>query len=342
MIDFRYHIVSLISVFLALAVGIALGAGPLKEAIGDTLTGQVQALRLDRDALRTDLTAAEGAQADGQAFLEAAAPQLLTGALTGRRVAIVAIGAPDADTVTAVEAQLTAAGASVSGRVAVTDSWTDPSLRSFRQALAGNLVPYLAPAPANSAGTETELAEALAQGLTGADAAAPDKLSEPAGLILQLLANSDSKLITVKDAITAPADAIVVVTGSAEKKGTATPAPADDARAAQTAIASAAQERSEGAVIAATSVVTGDLLSTIVGSGDLASNLTTVSGVDRATGQLSVPLALNARIGGTVGHFGFGSKEAPFPARSILAPVDRTPAEVKADPAASTGAGATG
>ena len=31
MIDFRYHLVSLISVFLALAVGIALGAGPLKE-----------------------------------------------------------------------------------------------------------------------------------------------------------------------------------------------------------------------------------------------------------------------------------------------------------------------
>ena len=40
MIDFRYHVVSLISVFLALAVGIALGAGPLKETIGDTLTGQ--------------------------------------------------------------------------------------------------------------------------------------------------------------------------------------------------------------------------------------------------------------------------------------------------------------
>ena len=47
MIDFRYHIVSLISVFLALAVGIALGAGPLKETIGDTLTGQVEQLRAD-------------------------------------------------------------------------------------------------------------------------------------------------------------------------------------------------------------------------------------------------------------------------------------------------------
>ena len=55
MIDFRYHIVSLISVFLALAVGIALGAGPLEETIGDTLTGQVEVLREEKDALRAEL-----------------------------------------------------------------------------------------------------------------------------------------------------------------------------------------------------------------------------------------------------------------------------------------------
>ena len=60
MIDFRYHLVSLISVFLALAVGIALGAGPLKETIGDTLTGQVEVLRGEREtdafAVRCDRT----------------------------------------------------------------------------------------------------------------------------------------------------------------------------------------------------------------------------------------------------------------------------------------------
>ena len=30
MIDFRYHIVSIVSIFMALAVGIVLGAGPLE------------------------------------------------------------------------------------------------------------------------------------------------------------------------------------------------------------------------------------------------------------------------------------------------------------------------
>ena len=37
MIDFRYHLVSIISIFMALAVGIVLGAGPLQGQIGDTL-----------------------------------------------------------------------------------------------------------------------------------------------------------------------------------------------------------------------------------------------------------------------------------------------------------------
>ena len=35
-IDFRYHLVSIVSIFLALAVGIVLGAGPLKEDLGNT------------------------------------------------------------------------------------------------------------------------------------------------------------------------------------------------------------------------------------------------------------------------------------------------------------------
>ncbi len=52
MIDFRYHLVSLISVFLALAVGIVLGAGPLRDTLGDQLSGQVEQLRTEQDTRR--------------------------------------------------------------------------------------------------------------------------------------------------------------------------------------------------------------------------------------------------------------------------------------------------
>ena len=50
MIDFRYHLVSLISVFLALAVGVVLGAGPLQNSLGTALNDQVTSLRENRKA----------------------------------------------------------------------------------------------------------------------------------------------------------------------------------------------------------------------------------------------------------------------------------------------------
>ncbi len=59
MIDFRYHLVSIVSIFLALAVGIVLGAGPLKEDLGNTLTHELTQLRQDKTDLRADLTAAQ-------------------------------------------------------------------------------------------------------------------------------------------------------------------------------------------------------------------------------------------------------------------------------------------
>ena len=44
MIDFRYHLVSLIAVFLAVALGIVIGTTALNAPILDDLAGEVAAL----------------------------------------------------------------------------------------------------------------------------------------------------------------------------------------------------------------------------------------------------------------------------------------------------------
>ena len=64
MIDFRYHLVSLISVFLALAVGVVLGAGPLQSSLGNALNDQVASLREDRNATQGKLEQTETAVND--------------------------------------------------------------------------------------------------------------------------------------------------------------------------------------------------------------------------------------------------------------------------------------
>jgi len=70
-IDFRYHLVSIVSIFMALAVGIVLGAGPLKEDIGNTLTSEVKNLRADKASLRSQLDAAEKGSAARDEFTSA-------------------------------------------------------------------------------------------------------------------------------------------------------------------------------------------------------------------------------------------------------------------------------
>jgi len=323
-IDFRYHVVSLISVFLALAVGIALGAGPLKETIGDTLTGQVQQLREEKDALRADLDSTSRELDDTTAYISAAAPQLLDGTLEGRGVAIVDLGEADPAVLEAVTGRLTEAGATVTAQVKVEEAWTDPAQRPFRQALVGNLVEYLDPAPAQDAGVEAELAEALVQGLTGADPADPTTLSESSALLLELLGSEEDSLITVAEPVEAPADAIVVlapVAPDAEGTESADPeAVAEEIIGAQVDILVAAQQRSDGAVLADASVTRGPVTEAILADGDLAESVSTVTGVADVPGQVSVPLALNVSISGATGHYGFGDGETVIPEAVDLPP----------------------
>jgi hypothetical protein len=337
-IDFRYHLVSLISVFLALAVGIALGAGPLKETIGDSLTGQVDQLRSERDDLRAELDAAGSDLAASNAFVEAAGTELVAGTLADRRVAVVSLGTVDGDALAAVESQLTDAGATVSARTTLNPAWSSTDLRTFRQALVGNILSYLDPQPADDASVDTSLAEALVQGLTGADPANPDQISSAGATLLDFMASGDDPLVTFDEQITAPADAIVLVAPTVAPDAV----PADETpdadevqavQASQIALARVAQDRSEGAVVVDGPPVEGSLVLAIRGDEGAAADVTTVSDADTVAGQVSVPLALNARIGGTGGHYGSGDDLTTLPTATTLPPADRTPVATGEAPA---------
>lgn len=354
MIDFRYHLVSLISVFLALAVGIALGAGPLKEAIGDTLTGQVDQLREEKDALRSELDASTIDLQQAQAALGSVAPGLLDGVLAERRVALVLVDEVPADLLEQVVTRLGQAGATVTATVRVTEAWTDPERLSFRQSLAGTLVSYLDPTPDADAGTGTELAEALAQGLTSAVPSDPDTLSENASILLDLL-GGDAGLIGLDGDVTVPADAVVLLSGSPE---TLTPTtsehdaatlasveeeePTEDALALRSAridaavqIATALQARSTGAVVAGGVLTDPSVVAALRADESTSLEVTTVEDLGTLAGQVAVPLALAARIGGTVGHYGASAEAtSPMPPRVVLPPIERLPleADVTTDP----------
>ncbi|MGN6176258.1 MAG: copper transporter, partial [Streptosporangiaceae bacterium] len=96
MIDFRYHIVSIVAVFLALGLGLLVGATALQPT---ALGGLISLSQREHEQIGAALAANRqlNRQLDSNdQWAEANAPQLLHGLLAGERVVVV--GGPGAAT----------------------------------------------------------------------------------------------------------------------------------------------------------------------------------------------------------------------------------------------------
>jgi hypothetical protein len=113
--NLRYHIASLVAVFLALALGLLLGTIVVERGVlSDQQTTLVAGLQKDFDQIRTESAALKKANDSLSAFAAEAAPHIVDSALAGRDVLVIA--SPDSgDTVADVSAAVRAAG----GRTAV-------------------------------------------------------------------------------------------------------------------------------------------------------------------------------------------------------------------------------
>jgi hypothetical protein len=308
-IDFRYHLVSIVSIFLALAVGIVLGAGPLKEDIGNTLTSEVNRLREDRAALRGEL---DEANKDAQArdeFSAASNRSLLAGRLADTTVAVVVLPGADANLVKDTTTTLTAAGATIGSTVTILDAWTDPDKQTFRTTLGEQLassVELSVDAAADGEVIDQVLARAL---LTKAGGNSPG-----AGAALEGL--STGELIRYTPDQVKPATAAVVVAGAV----TGGDAAERDARAASlSGLAGALDAGGAGGVLVADTPDSPDgTEKSVVGvsreDADQSKQLSTVDDGDLPMGQASVVFALVEQFAGRVGQYGLQSgATAAFP-----------------------------
>lgn len=303
MIDFRYHLVSIVSIFMALAVGIVLGAGPLKGSIGDTLTTEVTQLREDRAALRTELDAARKGATARDDFTRDAASRLVGGALTGTSVALVVLPDADADQVGEVEELLTAAGAEVVSRTTIEEAWVPQGTEATNRhtSLATELRRSLG-LPQAGGSDSTPLDEVLADALVSTDTAVTDATK---GALDQL---TSANLIDVETADLRPATTAVVLGGPIE--GDVVP-DRDRIATRLAALAVALDGAGRGAVLASDVGVTGfDNVSSVVraarGDAGTSRSLSTVDDVSLPLGQVSVVYALVQQLGGGVGQYGLG------------------------------------
>lgn len=165
MLDFRYHALSLVAVFLALAIGIVLGV-----TIGDSLLSEAD--RAARNSLRSDVVDARDQADDARAavrtrdeFIERVAPGIVRDRLTGRRVAVVSWGPlPDK-----VEDGVREAVRDAGGRVDSVSRFEDP-MTDLRAAIGQSAVDAIA----SNEGTLRSFGRRLARALLTGGAVTSD------------------------------------------------------------------------------------------------------------------------------------------------------------------------
>ncbi|HWH35347.1 MAG TPA: copper transporter [Acidimicrobiales bacterium] len=118
MLNFRFHIISLVAVFLALAIGVVMGSAVIDRAVVATLEDQQDSIEsrvdeviADNDALRADL---EDLRSRSQRLSEEAG-SLLADSLSGVPVAVLAVRGVAPGRVDDLEALLASAGVDALG-----------------------------------------------------------------------------------------------------------------------------------------------------------------------------------------------------------------------------------
>ncbi|MCM4083964.1 copper transporter [Paractinoplanes hotanensis] len=302
MINFRYHVVSLTAVFLALAIGLVVGTAALNGPVADNLKSQITALNKDLGNKRDEINQYREEINRSQEFATEIAPTVLNGKLAGRKLAVLALPGTDqyADKVISM---LTIAGATITAKVTVQDKFFDPAVELDLLDLANEssqpTIP-IAAVPLNSNGVETasaQLALALLQ-------RSPVTATQPAAgdVTAVLTAYSEQSYISVDDKAVGGAEATVMISGA--------PAVDKDAAKKSQSLVYMATEVSKNRplVVAGVGVGEGNVISAVRGDPTLVKRISTVDNASTADGQVASAMATVERVvDDEVGHYGLAA-----------------------------------
>jgi hypothetical protein len=121
MIGFRYHVVSLTAVFLALAIGVIAGSNVIPRPLIQDLRNERNRITANNATLRTRTAGLERQVAMWDRYGDGAFEAGIAGALKGVTVVRMIVGAPPKDLLERIDATLSAAGAGVGGSIVLTD-----------------------------------------------------------------------------------------------------------------------------------------------------------------------------------------------------------------------------
>jgi hypothetical protein len=320
MVDFRYHVVSIVAVFLALGIGIVFGTTAINRTLLDDLDHNVARLageKRDLEAQRKQLTSQVGAADEwGRALY----PGIVSGVLTAERVVVVSAPGASKSVRDDLVKQLGTAGATVTGRIRLNDALLDPRRAAelddlvLRELPAGFTVPGGGATAAQRAMAELAYVVSLGAGDITAVGAAP-----PAATTRVLAAFRERGFIGVDGAPVSPARNVVVLLPGAPPSPTPTPTASGPAPrpVGVDLVAALATLRARPVVVAAAPTggsVAGSVLELVRADPLVKDVVSSVDDVDTVYGQTALVLAIDEAHHGRTGHYGNGvGADAPVP-----------------------------
>lgn len=202
MVDFRYHLVSLISVFIALALGVVLGAGPLQTPIASGLTNQVEQLRELQTRKTEEVEASREEITKRNDWIQEITEQLLPGTLDDRSVALITFEDTRGEDIDVIRNYLELAGADVNQRVTIDPKWYSMDLMQFRRSLSGPIADNLT----NQQTAETTPEAVMAHGLLEAITTESDN----SAFLREMFTDEENSLVSF-DGDPAVSDTIVII-----------------------------------------------------------------------------------------------------------------------------------
>lgn len=305
-VDFRYHLVSIIAIFLALALGVVVGTTYLNGQFVDGLEASIRGLTGDKRTLEATVGQQRTQLASDAQLVETVTPALVSGWLSGQRVVLVS--APDT---TGVRDELVpvleGAGATVTLQVQLRPDLLDP----LRAPALDDLVARLSTGSTTGSTSQERAFHLLAAALarTGEQPRLSDR---EAAAVLEGFDGLD--LLDADEPAGERATLAVLVAAEPTPGPQPTGQPALDA--GLVALATALDEAGDGVVVAGSrAAADGDgLLRAVREDGAAAALVSSVDGADRPPGRVAAVAALREQATGQSGHYGTGQgSSGPLP-----------------------------
>ncbi|MGI5289408.1 copper transporter [Nonomuraea polychroma] len=303
MIDFRYHLVSIVAIFLALAVGIVLGTTLLQDPAIDLAKRTSDELTNTNNGLRADLDVVRGREAGNDAFITAQTPEMVASALVGQRVLL--IESPGSSTAVREAAQqaIVQAGAEISGRLTLTEKFLDPAGKGVLDGLVNQLKPANMVFPATATSWD-RAASLLAASLMTNDPAQANTPNAATGEVLG--AFETGGLVSTDGEPAKRATLAVMLAPEKPYEGETAEVQAD----ALVSVAEGFDATSKGTVLAGAvapaATATGDAISAARDDSEVSRRVSTVDTADMPAGRVVIVYALREQLAGHAGQYGIG------------------------------------